>query len=109
MVVEIVFMLRQRWLSLFDSGNLFSVTREGQIAKLAGALKLLSALPYTAITLSAEDFRFGAEDIKNALKENKIPIVISNLKTKEGNSPQGIKNSMVTISCFPRKMLFLPA
>ena len=69
---------------LFDSGNLFSVTREGQITKLTGALKLISDLPYTAITLSAEDFKFGAEDIKNALKDTKISIIISNLKTREG-------------------------
>lgn len=80
---------------LFDSGNLFSVTREGQIAKLTGTLKLLSNLPYTAITLSAEDFKFGAEDMKTALKDNKIPIVISNLKTKDGNIPQGIKSNMI--------------
>lgn len=80
---------------LFDSGNLFSVTREGQIAKLAGALNLLSRLPYTAITLSAEDFKFGTEDIKNALKDNKIPIVISNLKAQDGSTPKGIKNNMI--------------
>ncbi len=80
---------------LFDSGNLFSVTREGQVAKLNGTLKLLSALPYTAITLSAEDFKFGAEDIKTALKDNKIPIVISNLKTKDGVVPQGIKKDII--------------
>lgn len=80
---------------LFDSGNLFSVTREGQIAKLTGTLNLLAELPYTAITLSAEDFKFGAEDIKNALKNNKIPVIISNLKTSDGNLPKGIKNSMI--------------
>ena len=80
---------------LFDSGNLFSVTLEGQSAKLTGTLKLLSALPYTAITLSAEDFKFGAEDIQTALKDNKIPIIISNLKTKEGIVPHGIKSNMI--------------
>ena len=86
---------KQEQFLLFDSGNLFSVTREGQIAKLAGTLNLLSQLPYTAISLSAEDFKFGAEDIKNALKDNKIPIIISNIKTKEGSIPQSIKNNMV--------------
>lgn len=86
---------KQESFLLFDSGNLFSVTREGQIAKLAGTLNLLSQLPYTAITLSAEDFKFGAEDIKNALKNNKIPIVISNLKASDGSTPKGIKNSLV--------------
>ena len=80
---------------LFDSGNLFSVTREGQLAKFSGTLNLLSGLPYTAITLSAEDFKFGAEDIKNALKNNKIPIVISNLKMLDGNTPKGIKDSII--------------
>ncbi|MBO4707327.1 MAG: bifunctional metallophosphatase/5'-nucleotidase [Elusimicrobiaceae bacterium] len=80
---------------LFDSGNLFSVTREGQIAKMSGTLNLLSKLPYTAITLSAEDFKFGAEDIRNALKNNKIPIVISNLKNSDGSTPKSIQNSMI--------------
>ncbi|MBO7605126.1 MAG: hypothetical protein J6S61_01485, partial [Elusimicrobiaceae bacterium] len=90
-----IFTNKQEPFLLFDSGNLFSVTREGQIAKLSGTLNLLSQLPYTAITLSAEDFKFGAEDIKNALKNNKIPIVISNLKAIDGSTPKGIKNSMV--------------
>ena len=80
---------------LFDSGNLFSVTREGQLAELTGSLNLLSALPYTAITLSAEDFKFGTEDITKALKNNKIPIVISNLRTKDGKTPNGIKSNLL--------------
>lgn len=90
-----IFSNKQETFLLFDSGNLFSVTREGQIAKLTGTLNLLSKLPYTAITLSAEDFKFGAEDIKNALKDNKIPIVISNLKASDGSLPKGIKNNLV--------------
>ena len=61
-----VFSNKEEPFLFFDSGNLFSVTREGQIAKLSGTLKLLSYLPYTAISLSAEDFKFGAEDIKTA-------------------------------------------
>ena len=80
---------------LFDSGNLFSVTREGQFAKLSGSLKLLSALPYNAITLSAEDFKYGTADIENALKTNKIPIVISNLRTQNNQLPRGIKGSLI--------------
>lgn len=90
-----LFVNKQEPFLLFDSGNSFSVTREGQIAKLKGTLKLLSELPYTAITLSAEDFKFGAEDINAALKDNKIPVIISNLKTKDGSIPKGIKDSMV--------------
>ncbi len=80
---------------LFDSGNLFSVTREGQLAKLAGSLNLLNNLPYTAITLSAEDFKFGIGDVEQALKANNIPVVISNLKTREGKIPQGIKENIL--------------
>lgn len=80
---------------LFDSGNLFSVTREGQFAKLAGSLKLLSSLPYTAITLSAEDFKYGTADIENALKGNKFPIVISNLRTQNNQIPNGIKEKII--------------
>ena len=90
-----IFLNKEEPFLLFDSGNLFSVTREGQLAKLTGTLKLLSFLPYTAITLSAEDFKFGTEDMKNALKNNKIPIIISNLKTLDGNIPNGIKSSMI--------------
>ncbi len=90
-----IFSAKQEPFLLFDSGNLFSVTREGQIAKLTGTLNLLSALPYTAITLSAEDFKFGAEDIKNALKNNKIPIVISNLKNSDGSISKSIRNSII--------------
>ena len=80
---------------LFDSGDLFSTTQEGQIAKLSGSLKLLSSLPYTAITLSAEDLKFGASDVENALKNNKLPIVISNLKRQDGKIPNGIKDSLI--------------
>ncbi len=90
-----IFSAKQEPFLLFDSGNLFSVTREGQIAKLAGTLNLISGLPYTAITLSAEDFKFGAEDIKNAFKNNKIPIVISNLKSSDGGITKGIRDSLV--------------
>ncbi len=90
-----LFINKQEPFLLFDSGNLFSVTREGQIAKLAGTLKLLSELPYSAITLSAEDFKFGTEDINAALKDNKIPVIISNLKTSDGNTPKGIKDSLI--------------
>ena len=90
-----LFINKQEPFLFFDSGNLFSVTREGQIAKLAGTLKLLSELPYSAITLSAEDFKFGTEDINAALKDNKIPVIISNLKTRDGNTPKGIKDSMI--------------
>lgn len=80
---------------LFDSGNLFSTTREGQLAKLTGSLKLISALPYRAITLSAEDFKYGTADIEEALKTNKIPIVISNLKTQTNKNIDGIKERLV--------------
>ena len=80
---------------LFDSGNLFSTTQEEQLAKLSGSLELLSSLPYTALTLNAADFKFGTTDIENALKGNKIPIVISNLKTKEGKIPNGIKDKLI--------------
>lgn len=80
---------------LFDSGNLFSITREGQLAKLTGSLKLISALPYRAITLSAEDFKYGTEDIEEALKINKIPIVISNLKTQTNQNIDGIQERVI--------------
>ena len=80
---------------LFDSGNLFSITQEGQLAKLTGSLKLLSSLPYTAITLSAEDLKYGTQDIETALKNNKLSIVISNLKTQENKTPSGIKDSLI--------------
>lgn len=80
---------------LFDSGNLFSITQEGQLAKLTGSLRLLSSLPYTAITLSAADLKYGTQDIETALKNNKIPIIVSNLKTQEGKTPNGIKDSLI--------------
>ena len=80
---------------LFDSGDLFSVTREGQFAKLSGSLQLLSALPYSAITLSAEDFKYGTADIENALKTNNIPIVISNLRAQNNQLPKGIKENLI--------------
>ena len=90
-----LFVKKQTPFLLFDSGNLFSATREGQFAKLTGSLKLLSALPYSAITLSADDFKYGTADIENALKENKIPIVISNLKTQNKQIPNGIKEKLL--------------
>ena len=94
-VLKNLFTKKETPFLLFDSGNLFSVTREGQLAKLAGSLNLLNNLPYTAITLSAEDFKFGAGDIEQALKTNKIPVVISNLKTRDGRVPSGIKSHIL--------------
>ena len=93
-VLKNLFLKKETPFLLFDSGNLFSTTREGQLAKLSGSLALLSSLPYNAVTLSSEDFKFGFSDIENALKSNKLPIVITNLKTQEGKIPKGIKDSL---------------
>ena len=88
------FIQKQTPFLLFDSGNLFSVTREGQLAKLKGSLNLLKNLPYTAITLSAGDFKFGISDVNEGLN-SKIPVVISNLKTEDGKVPHGIKENIL--------------
>ncbi len=90
-----LFLKKQMPFLLFDSGNLLGTTLEGQFTKLTGSLKLLSTLPYTAITLSAEDLKFGINDITSALKDNKIPIVVTNLKTQSGKTPDGIKKYLL--------------
>lgn len=76
---------------LFDSGDSFSKTQEGQINKLEGAIKLFNQLDYTAITLSAADLALGWDIVEPALALAKFPVVITNLKNADGSTPRHIK------------------
>ncbi len=76
---------------LFDSGDSFSKTQEGQINKLEGAIKLFNKLKYTAVTLSAADLSLGWDIVEPALALAQFPVVISNLKNADGSAPRHIK------------------
>lgn len=76
---------------LFDSGDSFSKTQEGQIGKLSGALELMNKLKYTAATLSHNDFALGWEPVEAALAKANFPVVVSNIETSEGAVPNHIK------------------
>ena len=76
---------------LFDSGDSFSKTQEGQIGKLAGAVELMNKTQYTAVTLSAADFALGWDNMQPALAKAAFPVVISNLQNTDGSQPAHIK------------------
>ena len=81
---------------LFDSGNSFSVTQEGKLFKLEGAIKLMNEAGYTAATLSYADLALGWEVVQKAISQAEFPIVVSNLELKDGSSPKNIKRYIIT-------------
>jgi 2',3'-cyclic-nucleotide 2'-phosphodiesterase/3'-nucleotidase len=79
----------------FDSGDWFSKTQEGQIGKFESAAELMGKIKYTAVTLSAADFALGWDNMGKALEELPFPVVISNLRTREGAQPKNIKKYLL--------------
>lgn len=80
---------------LFDSGDSFSRTPEGQLGKLEGAIKIMNAVGYNAATLSATDFNLGWDSIEPALAKANFPVILTNITTKEGNQPQHTKKFII--------------
>jgi 2',3'-cyclic-nucleotide 2'-phosphodiesterase (5'-nucleotidase family) len=76
---------------LFDSGDSFSKTQEGQLGKLEGAVKLMNLLKYTAVTLSADDFALGWDNMEAALAGADFAVVVSNIQNADGGQPEHIK------------------
>lgn len=76
---------------LFDSGNTFAGTQEGQLGKMQNAVYMMNMLGYTAATLSAKDLTLGIDAITPALAAAKFPIIVSNLKNINGTQLQYIK------------------
>lgn len=80
---------------LFDSGDSFSKTQEGQIGKLEGAINLMNKTGYTAATLSAADFTLGWDNMEPALAKANFPVIISNLKNADGTQPKHIQKYFI--------------
>lgn len=80
---------------LFDSGDTFSRTQEGQITKLEGAIKIMNKLKYSAATLSAADLSLGWDIVEPALSQAQFPIVVSNIENRDGTQPKYIKKYTV--------------
>ncbi|MDR0645859.1 MAG: 5'-nucleotidase C-terminal domain-containing protein [Elusimicrobiota bacterium] len=80
---------------LFDSGDLFSQTQEGQIGNLENAINMMNKIKYTAATLSAADFGLGWEAIENVLAKAEFPFVVSNLQNADGSEPKHIKKYII--------------
>ena len=76
---------------LFDSGNIFSGTLEGQLGKMQNAVYMMNMLGYTAATLSPKDLALGIEAISPALEAANFPFIVSNLKTSNGGELKNIK------------------
>ncbi len=76
---------------LFDSGDSFSKTQEGQLNKLEGSIMLMNAAGYDGATLSAGDFALGWDAVEPALQKANFPFIISNLKLRGGGSFKNIK------------------
>lgn len=76
---------------LFDSGNIFAGTPEGQFGKMQNAVYMMNMLGYSAATLSSKDLVLGIDAIKPALAAAKFPIVVSNLKATNGKNLDYIK------------------
>lgn len=80
---------------LFDSGNSFSITQEGKLFKLEGAVNLMNEIGYTAATLSHRDLALGWEVVENGIKKANFPVVVSNLELKDGSVPKNIKRYII--------------
>jgi 2',3'-cyclic-nucleotide 2'-phosphodiesterase/3'-nucleotidase len=80
---------------LFDSGETFSKTQEGQIGKLDGAVTLMNKIKYTAATLSAADFALGWESMEPALAKAEFPFVVSNIQNSDGTQTQALKKYLI--------------
>ncbi len=76
---------------LFDSGDIFSKTEVGQLNKLEGAVKLFNKIGYSAATLSAADLALGWDAVEAAISKASFPVVISNLKNRDGSQPAAVK------------------
>lgn len=76
---------------LFDSGNTFAATPEGQLGKMQNAVYMMNMLGYTAATLSPKDLTLGIDTIMPALAAANFPIVVSNLKASNGADLKYIK------------------
>ena len=76
---------------LFDSGNTFAGTPEGQLGKMQNAVYMMNMAGYAGATLSTEDLAMGIDVIMPALAAAKFPIVVSNLKSAGGSGLKYIK------------------
>lgn len=81
---------------LFDSGNTFASTPEGQLGKMQNAVYMMNLAGYTAATLSPKDLTLGIDAITPAIAAANFPIVVSNLKTAGGNDLKHIKPYIIT-------------
>ena len=77
---------------LFDSGNTFAGTPEGQLGKMQSAVYMMNMLGYNAATLSPKDLNLGIDAITPALAAAKFPIIVSNLKASNGTELKHIKS-----------------
>lgn len=80
---------------LFDSGNIFSGTPEGQLGKMQNAVYMMNMLGYSAATLSPKDLTLGIEAITPALAAANFPIIVSNLKAANGSELKNIKSHAI--------------
>ena len=76
---------------LFDSGNTFAGTPEGQLGKMQNAVYMMNMLGYTAATLSPKDLTLGIDAMMPALAAAKFPFIVSNLKASNGADLKYIK------------------
>lgn len=76
---------------LFDSGNTFAGTPEGQLGKMQNAVYMMNMLGYNAATLSPKDLTLGIDAITPALAAANFPIIVSNLKASNGTDLKHIK------------------
>lgn len=77
---------------LFDSGNTFAGTQEGQLGKMQNTVYMMNMLGYSAATLSPKDLTLGIDAIMPALAAAKFPIIVSNLKASNGTALKYIKS-----------------
>jgi len=80
---------------LFDCGDTFAKTQEGQLGKLDGAINIMNSVGYSAATLSASDFALGWDSIEPAVAKAKFPIILSNVETRDGTQPKYTKKYVI--------------
>ena len=71
---------------LFDGGNWFGSSPTSTTTQGAFMTRFLQAIPYSAATVTAEDFSFGWPALRGVVREQNFPFIVSNV-TLENKIP----------------------
>ena len=70
-----------------DTGNWFSVTREGWLTRGRSTLACLNAVPYAAAAPGLEDLSLSPQELEKLAESSALPLLASNLYLKTNKNP----------------------